>query len=90
MSAENQPATRTRNGQILEFLRRNLFRVRLDDGQEVTATMPENLFHVWTFAEQARHSAPVNVNVRLRKPPRIHRITHAWQVFIVAPPAPQF
>jgi hypothetical protein len=77
MDYDNQPACTVRRGILTEFLRQDRFRVRLDDGVEVTAAMPEELLPLGGLIRS--HPPPVwhiDVEVELRKPPRMHRILH--------------
>jgi len=79
-NADKQPArlsSRTQRGRITQFLRRNLFRVQLHDGQEVVAAMPQSLLHVAANAQHGLRRWFISVEVELRKPPRISRIVRA-------------
>ena len=65
------------SGRIIQFLRRNLFKVRLRDGQEVIAAMPSDLLpKAVNFRHDLTHLF-IDVELDLRKPPRIHRIIKA-------------
>lgn len=64
-------------GVIIQFLRRNLFKVRLKDGQEVVAAMPSNLLHLAANFRHGLKTPFISVQVEFRKPPRIHRIVEA-------------
>lgn len=65
------------SGIIIQFLRKNLFKVRLKDGQEVTAAMLSNLLHLAVNFRHGLRSPFIAVQIELRKPPRIHRIVEA-------------
>jgi hypothetical protein len=86
MNSDNQPATRIRHGYITGFVRRNYFRVELDDGQEIVAAMPESLFHVYDpNVPLTRYNRPY-VEVIMRRPPQMHRIIRArWSYMLGAP-----
>jgi hypothetical protein len=77
MAFENQPKTKKVSGTITQFLRRNLFSVRIDNGQTVTAVMPAELLHFAVECKPGLRTPFVDVEVELRKPPRIHRIVSA-------------
>ena len=55
----------------MEFLRRDLFTVRLDDGIKITAVMPEELFHVYDPNVKLTKVNRPNVDVEMRDPPAL-------------------
>ena len=71
----NKPMAGHRCGTVVAFLRRNYFRVRLTDGQEVVAAMPERMLPLAAEAMGKLAGHPLAVEVRLRPTPRMHRIT---------------
>jgi hypothetical protein len=77
MAFENVPRTKKVRGTITQFLRRNLFSVRIDNGQTVTAVMPSELLHFAAECKPGLRTPFVVVELELRKPPRIHRIVSA-------------
>jgi hypothetical protein len=85
MSTDNQPATRIRCGRLTEFLRRNYFRVELDDGQEIIAVMPEALFHVYNPNVPLRRfsASQVHVKVLMRRPPKMPVIVQAHRAALL-------
>ena len=78
------PLSDVTGGTIIQFLRRNLFTVRLRDGQEVTAVMPERLipFAVENVKFVATRSPCISVEVLLCEPPKMHRIISARLVYL--------
>jgi hypothetical protein len=68
------------DGKIIEFITENRFRVRLSDGQQVLAVMPDELLPI---AVEHRHLLDdpkrqcICVQVEFRKPPAMHRILEA-------------
>jgi hypothetical protein len=69
-------AGRIRRGSLMEFLRRDLFLVQLEDGITITAVMPEEYF---SWYDPHVHYTRVNrpsVKVEMREPPALPRIIH--------------
>jgi len=64
------------DGRIIQFLRRNYFLVELRDRQLVAA-MPEHLLAVGAKFKELSPGQSIRVKVRLRRPPRMARITDA-------------
>ena len=71
MNPDGPPTGRIRNGTLMEFLRRDLFTVRLDDGIKITAVMPEELFHVYDPNVRLTKVNRLNVDVEMRDPPAL-------------------
>lgn len=68
---------RIRSGQLMAFLRRDLFLVQLDDGITITAVLPEELF---SWYNPNVHYTRVNrpsVEVEMREPPALPKIIRA-------------
>jgi hypothetical protein len=74
---EQDPRSNVMGGRIIVFLRRNLFQVQLDNGQYVTAAMPEKLLPWGRASLEQPPGQWINVKVRLKKFPRMHRIVAA-------------
>ena len=62
-----------RRGQILAFLYRNLFSVRLNDGITITAVMPEELFPIYNPNVPLNRINRPSVDVEMRDPPALPR-----------------
>jgi len=68
------------DGIIIEFLREDRFRVRLADGQEALAVMPEEFLPLAVENQDLLNDPKgqfIRVTVEFREPPALHRITHA-------------
>ena len=63
---------RLRVGRIVQFVRRNYFRVALPDGREVTAAMAEALFETYERARAA--DGPIVAAIEERPAPALARI----------------
>ena len=70
----NVPKSRTPCGIVVEFQRRNYFKVCLSDGQEIVAVMPERLLAKAMAIYDRRPGHYLSVEVQLNRPPRMHRI----------------
>jgi hypothetical protein len=66
-----------RSGQLMAFLRRDLFLVRLDDGITITAVMPEELFSIYDPNERLTRVNRPYVEVEMREPPALPKIVLA-------------
>ena len=78
MVRDNKPNTPSRRGNIVQFLRRNYFLIRLlDDGQQVVAAMPEKFL--------AKAGIGVGVELVLRNRPRLPIIVGIGGVWICGP-----
>lgn len=73
----SKKALNTVDGEIVQFLRRNLFKVRLSDGQDLVAVMLSNLLHIAVNFKHGFRTPFIAVRVELRKRPRTHRIVGA-------------
>ncbi len=69
---------RLRSGRLVAFLRRDLFRVQLDDGVEVVAVMPEELFPIYNPNVRLTVVNRPSVEVEMREPPALPKIVRAW------------
>ena len=67
-------AGRIRHGILMDFVRRDLFVVELDDGITITAVMPEQFFSWYDpNVHYTRVNRPV-VEVEMREPPALPKI----------------
>jgi hypothetical protein len=67
-----------RHGRLTEFLRRDLFSVKLDNGVTITAVMPEELFPIYDpNVSLSFGPAWIFVEVDMREPPALPRIITA-------------
>jgi hypothetical protein len=80
-----QPGGRIRSGQLMGFLRRDLFSVKLDDGITITAVMPEELFAVYDPNEPLNRINRPHVEVEMREPPALPKIIAAWRSSFCGP-----
>jgi hypothetical protein len=78
MKAKKPPVRPVRHGRLTEFLRRDLFSVKLDNGVTITAVMPEELFPIYN-PDVSLNFGPawVSVEVEIREPPALPRIVSA-------------
>jgi hypothetical protein len=70
-------AGRIRCGQLMAFLRRDLFTVVLDDGITITAVMPEELFSIYDPNVRLTRVNRPSVKVEIREPPALPKIIEA-------------
>jgi hypothetical protein len=64
---------------LTEFLRRDLFSVKLDNGVTITAVMPEELFPIYNPNASLTLGANwISVEVEIREAPAIPRIVTAY------------
>jgi hypothetical protein len=77
LDADVPPTGRVRSGSLIEFLRRDLFTVQLDDGRKVTAVMPEELFSIYDPNVRLTRVNRPRVEVEMRDPPALPRIVSA-------------
>ncbi len=70
-------AGRIRKGQLMGFLRGDLFTVQLNDGVTITAVMPEELFGVYNPNEPLNRVNRPRVDVEMREPPALPKIVAA-------------
>ncbi len=73
----NVPQTATVRGVVTGFLRRDLFTVRIDDGREITAVMPERLLSEAAKAPMGFSFVYLSAKVLLRPPPKLPVIIEA-------------
>lgn len=70
-------AGRIRHGRLVEFLHRDVFAVRLNDGVTISAVMPEELFSVYHAATPLNRVTYPEVTVEMRDPPALPKIIEA-------------
>jgi hypothetical protein len=78
-------AGRIRSGQLMAFLRRDLFLVQLDDGITITAVMPEELFRIYDPNVPLNRVNRPFVEVEMREPPALPKIVRAWRSSFCGP-----
>jgi len=64
-------------GKVTEFLTVNKFRVRLRDGREIVAVMPDDYLELAREQNDRTDGSFITVELELREPPAIPRITSA-------------
>ena len=74
MPMDNLPITRTRNGTLIRFLRRDLFQIELDDGILIEAVMPEEFFHWYNPNVRLTRINRPSVVVDMRETPQMPKI----------------
>jgi hypothetical protein len=80
LKAKDPPTGPLRHGRLTEFLRRDLFTVKLDNGVRITAVMPEELFPIYDPNVSLTTGANwVSVEVEMREAPTIPRIVTAFR-----------
>jgi len=78
LKANAAPVGPVRHGRLTEFLRRDLFSVKLDNGVTITAVMPEELFSIYNpNVSLGFGPAWISVEVEMREPPALPRIVTA-------------
>jgi hypothetical protein len=84
INANEPPTGPVRHGRLTEFLRRDLFSVKLETGLTVTAVMPEELFPIYDPNRSLSAGANwICVNVEMRESPAIPRIVTAYRCPLV-------
>ena len=79
LKAKQPPTGPLRHGRLTEFVRRDLFSVKLDNGVTITAVMPVELFPVYDpNASPSLGANWISVEVEIREPPAIPRIVTAY------------
>ncbi len=79
LKAKAAPVGPVRHGRLTEFLRRDLFSVKLDNGVTITAVMPEELFPIYDpNVSLSFGPAWISVEVEMREPPALPRIVKAY------------
>jgi hypothetical protein len=79
LKAKDPPTGPLRHGRLTEFLRRDLFSVKLDNGVTITAVMPEELFPIYDPNLSLSVGANwISVEVEIRDAPAIPRIVAAY------------
>lgn len=69
-----------RRGRLTEFLRRDLFHVKLDNGVTITAVMPKELFAIYHPSVSLNFGPGwISVEVEIREAPALARIVSAYQ-----------
>ena len=84
MKANDPPVGPVRHGRLTEFLRRDLFSVKLDNGVRITAVMPEELFPIYNPNESLSYGpAWISVEVEIREAPALPRIVAAYHTPLI-------
>jgi hypothetical protein len=72
--ADTPTTPTTREGTLVEFLRRNLFRVKLSNGVAIVAVMPDELLPSFDPNVQlTKYNYPL-VDIEMREPPQMPKI----------------
>jgi hypothetical protein len=74
MSNDVPAASTARTGQLVEFLRQNLFRVKLSNGVPIIAVMPDELLPSFDPNMQLSKYNYPHVVVDMREPPQLPKI----------------
>jgi hypothetical protein len=80
LKAKAAPVGPVRHGRLTEFLRRDLFSVKLDNGVTITAVMPEELFSIYDPNVSLGFGPTwISVEVEMREPPALPRIAAVYK-----------
>jgi hypothetical protein len=84
LKAKAPPVGPVRHGRLTEFLRRDLFSVKLDNGVTITAVMPEELFPIYNPNVSLNYGpAWISVELEMRDPPALPRIVMAYHTPLI-------
>ena len=84
MKSKTAPVGPVRHGRLTEFLRRDLFSVKLENGVTITAVMPEELFPIYNpNVSLGFGPAWISVEVEMREPPALPRIVTAYNTPLI-------